>query len=291
MNPIPATHLLVNPDGSIYHLCLKPGDIADHIVIVGDPGRVPEISALFDHVELEKANREFVTHTGTYRGRRVTAMSTGIGIDNIDIVMNELDALVNTDLVKRVPNPVTRRLNIIRIGTSGAIRAEVPLNSFVVASMAMGMDTMLRYYSGFSEVTEDGIAKEFMKKTDWLKGLPEPYFVKGTERWIRKFGNEAIAGITATAPGFYGPQGRSVRLKLADEGLIEKLQRFSYEGSGILNFEMEAAALYAMGAMLGHDVLTVCAIIANRALNTYNPDHKIVMNRLNRMVLDKIAED
>jgi uridine phosphorylase len=291
MNPIPATHLLVNPDGSIYHLCLKQGDVADHVIVVGDPGRVPEISALFDHVELKKANREFVTHTGTYRGRRVTAMSTGIGIDNIDIVMNELDALVNTDLVTRVPNPVTKRLNIIRIGTSGAIQQDVPLNAFAVASIAMGMDTMLRYYGGFSMVTEDAIAKEFMEQTDWLKSLPEPYFVKGTERWISKFGGEAIAGITATAPGFYGPQGRSVRLKLADDRLIEKLQVFSHAGLRILNFEMEAAALYAMGAMLGHDVLTVCAIIANRAQNTYNPDHKNVMNRLNRMVLDKIAED
>jgi uridine phosphorylase len=287
--PIKNADLLICEDGSIYHLALQPGQLADTVIIVGDPDRVGLISNHFDTVECKISNREFNTHTGVLKGKRITVLSTGIGTDNIDIVMNELDALANIDLSSRQVKPDHKTLTVIRIGTSGAIQADVPVGSFALSTYGLGLDNLLHYYDNGSDTLDLQMSEAFMKHTGWNENLSKPYFVKGSEELIRKFEKGTVKGITATAPGFYGPQGRVLRLGLADPGLNEKIRSFRYKDERVINFEMETSALYGLGSLLGHRVMTVCALIANRATNETWPDHKALIGKLIDLVLERLT--
>lgn len=282
--------LLMCEDGSIYHLALKPEQLADTVIIVGDPDRVGLISRHFDKVECRISNREFNTHTGMIKGKRITVLSTGIGTDNIDIVMNELDALVNIDLSSRQVKPDHKTLTVIRLGTSGSIQADVPVGSFALSTYGLGLDNLLHYYDNGTSTLDLDMSRAFMKHTQWDENLSKPYFVRGSEELIRKFEKGTVKGITATAPGFYGPQGRILRLGLAHAELNEKIRSFRYKDERVINFEMETSALYGLGSLLGHRVVTVCALIANRATNETWPDHKGLIGKLIEMVLERITE-
>jgi len=283
--------LIVNPDGSVYHLYLRPEQLADTILIMGDPGRVPEVSVFFDEIEYRISNREFISHTGIYHGKRITALSTGIGTDNIDIVMQELDALANFDLETRLPKAHRKSLTIIRIGTSGAIQPDIPINSFSLSTHAMGLDNLIYFYRDFQKIIDTELSAHFAREADWHPSITQPYFIKGSERLIRQFSEGTVHGITVTAPGFYGPQGRGLRLALTDPEMIDKLQRFQCHGHRITNFEMETSALYGLGALMGHETITICALIANRETGEYNAHHGPVIKELINLVLDRLATD
>ncbi len=281
--------LIVNADGSVYHICMKPEDLADTVIVVGDPQRVHEISDHFTSIDHRGANREFISHTGYYNGKRITALSTGIGTDNCDIVMHELDALANFDLATRTQKPVQRSLRIVRIGTSGSIQADVPVNSFGLSTHAVGLDNLLHFYKGAPGIIDQEMTEAFAAHAAWPVDLSKPYFVKGSDRLIDLFRPYSVAGITVTAPGFYGPQGRFLRLPLSDPDMIRKLQSFRYRGHRIVNFEMETSALYGLGALMGHEMATICTLIANRATGEYNQDHKKVVLELISLVLEKLT--
>ncbi|MEI7662895.1 MAG: nucleoside phosphorylase [Bacteroidota bacterium] len=281
--------LMVNTDGSVYHLCMKPEHLAETVIVVGDPGRVHEVSDHFTDIEHTSSNREFNCCTGYYRGKRITVLSTGIGTDNCDIVMHELDALANFNLRTKVQNPVLRPLTIIRIGTSGSIQPDVPVNSFCLSTHAIGLDNLLYFYKGSHSVIDQELTQSFAAYASWPEDLSKPYFVKGSSRLIGLFKPFAVTGITVTAPGFYGPQGRFLRLPLTDPEMIKKFQGFNHDGNRIVNFEMETSALYGLGALMGHEMVTICALIANRATGHYNTDHKTLIQNLITMVLDQIT--
>ena len=262
---IKSSELIINADGSIFHLHLKPEQIADNIILVGDPGRVELIGKLLTDIEFQVQNREFVSITGKYNDNRITIVSTGIGTDNIDIVVNELDALANINLVTREINPVHRKLNFVRIGTSGGLQDFLGVNSFVISQKAIGFDGLLNYYANRNAVSDLAFEEAFRKHTDWGKQLTSPYVVDCSELLLKKMHrNDTIAGVTISAPGFYGPQGRVLRLPLADPQLNEKIESFAFEGHKITNFEMECSAIYGLSKLLGHEALTICLIIANR---------------------------
>jgi len=287
--PLLPSELILNPDGSIYHLNLLPEDIADDIIVVGDQHRVERISSFFDKIDVKKEKREFVTHTGWYKGKRITALSTGIGCDNIDIVINELDAIVNIDLETRIIKENPRKLNIIRLGTSGALQADIPVDSFVISSYGLGFDGLAQFYKTNFEVDEKALQAEFIKQVNWKDELNQPYFAKANNELVERIEEGMIKGITATANGFYGPQGRSLRLAPNVPDLNEKLNQFSFEGLRITNFEMETSALYALGGMLGHNTATVCAIIANRFTKTFSEDYKATVDKLIKVLLDRLV--
>ncbi len=290
MEKIGESELILNPDGSVYHIKLRPENIANDIIVVGDPGRIERISRHFDKVEFKIHNREFITHTGTYKGKRVSVVATGIGPDNIDIVINELDALVNIDLEKRVIKEKHTTLNIVRLGTSGALQPEIAVDTAVMSSHGMGFDGLLDYYKVEKGIFEDDISEAFMKHSGWLPQLPYPYVAKCSPYLLNKIGGEGDfhVGITATAPGFYGPQGRVLRLPTAIPDLNEKLETFSYKGNRITNFEMETSALYGLSALLGHNALTVCAIIANRIRKEFSSDYKKFVDVLVEKILNSL---
>jgi uridine phosphorylase len=286
---IPDSELILNSDGSVFHLHLRPENIADTILLVGDQGRVQEVSKLFDKIEFQASNREFVTHTGTYRGKRITCISTGIGTDNVDIVINELDALVNIDLKERTAlTSNNKKLTLIRLGTSGALQEDIPVDSFVLSTHGLGFDGLLNYYQA-DKVYENNISEAFIKHTNWAERLPYPYIVAGSPNLLNILGEKCHKGITATAPGFYGPQGRKLRLQPAVENLNELLTQFNFQGNRITNFEMETSALYGLGKMLGHDCATVCTIIANRIRKEYSADYKKAVKNMIGYVLDKVT--
>ena len=288
MKILKESELIINKDGTIYHLNLRPGQVADDVILVGDPGRVGKISKYFDKVELKIQNRELITHTGYIGNKRLSVISTGMGTDNIDIVMNELDALVNIDFENRIVKENLTKLNIVRLGTSGAIQADIPINSYVVSTYGIGLDGMLHYYFCENTINKEMTAA-FIEHTKWDDSLPVPYFVACSEQLARKIGRGMIKGFTATAPGFYGPQGRVLRVPLQFPYLNDKLMEFRYKNERIVNFEMETSALYGLGNLLGHNMLTVCAVIANRVLNTYSKDHQKTIDKLIQIVLEKIT--
>lgn len=280
ITPIAETELILNADGSVFHLHLRPEHIADNIILVGDPGRVETVSKHFDKVECRIQNREFVTHTGTFNGKRVTVTATGIGTDNVDIVINELDAAVNIDLEKRETKQERRSLNLIRLGTSGALQADIPVDSFVASEYGLGFDGLMNYYQDIEEINENKLSEAFIRHTNWNWRLPFPYVIKGSESLRKIVADGYIGGITATAPGFYGPQGRSLRLAPAIEQLNETLTAFNHMGTRITNFEMETSALYGLSRALGHRACTICVIIANRVIRQYSKDYKVSVERL-----------
>ncbi|MEZ5196551.1 MAG: nucleoside phosphorylase [Bacteroidales bacterium] len=286
---IPPTELILHPDGSIYHLKLKPEQLAKTIILVGDPQRVEKVSKHFDRIVHKVSNREIHTHTGYLKNKLLTVMSTGMGTDNIDIVMNELDALANIDLQTRMVKAEHTQLNIVRLGTSGALQSNIPLNSFIVSDYGLGLDGLLNFYQENIPVVDHALTEEFITFTSWPEVYAKPYIVKSSP-WIKGLeGDEFIHGITATAPGFYGPQGRLLRLPLRQADLFEKIKKFESQNRKIVNFEMETSALYGLGKLLGHNALTVCVAIANRENNDYNQNYKTAIDNLIKLLLNKIT--
>ncbi|ESU28171.1 phosphorylase family protein [Flavobacterium limnosediminis JC2902] len=289
MSDIKSSELILNPDGSVYHLNLKPENIAHDIIFVGDQNRVEKITQFFDTIEFSIQKREFKTQTGTYKGKRLTVMSTGIGPDNIDIVMNELDALVNIDLNTRQPKKELTSLNIVRIGTSGSLQADISVDSIVLSEYAIGLDNMLRSYR-IDSVTDKTIEDAFISHTNWDLQKGRPYVVKGSEKLSNLIESDTIhKGFTGTAGGFYGPQGRVLRLNIQDEQLNGKMDSFNYEGIRMTNLEMETAAIYGLGKLLGHETLSMNAIIANRANGTFSKDPYKAVDELIVYVLNKLV--
>lgn len=289
MKRIAETELILNDDGSLYHLNLLPGDVADTVITVGDPYRVAQVSKHFDHIELKKTKREFVTHTGTIGGKRLTVLSTGIGTDNIDIVLNELDALVNIDLQSRLPNQHLRSLNIIRIGTSGAVQADIPVDSLLVSSAAIGLDTLMHYYRQTLTAAEEKLLASFkaMLPADYHLN---PYIASADTSLINKLADNLQQGITLTAPGFYAPQGREVRAKSATPGLMELLQNFESDGQRITNLEMETAGIYGMASVLGHKAISFNVILANRATQLFSKQPDVVMEGFIKDILERLTD-
>lgn len=289
MTFIEHSELILNSDGSVYHLHLKPTEIAKNIILVGDPGRVSMVSAFFDRIEVKRQNREMITHTGYYKNMHVSVLSTGMGTDNIDIVMNELDALVNIDLDKREEKGTHSTLNIIRIGTSGALQPGITPNATVVSTHGVGLDGMLYFYRDLDRVMNHGMTDAFISQLNWPANLPRPYIVEGSALLLKVLGNDFIKGITATAPGFYGSQGRRLRLDVSMPELNEALASYQYGNLKITNFEMETSALYGLGMMLGHNTLTLTNIVANRVDKTFSTDYQIFMKVLIEKVLNSMT--
>lgn len=287
---IAPSELVLTNSGAVYHLNLMPDQIAENIIVVGDQGRVREVSKHFDQIDHEVQNREFLTHTGRIGNVRITALSTGIGTDNIDIVVNELDALVNIDLKTRSIKKEKTSLNIVRLGTSGALQQDIPVDELLLSTHGMGLDTVTGYYAAQFDNEETELARAFADHSNWPETLPHPYFVKaGTDLLQKIDGPEMHKGMTATAGGFYGPQGRILRLPLQIKDLNETLQTFRHGDLRITNFEMETSALYALSAMLGHQTCTVCAVIANRFSKTFSRDYHPTVNRMIATVLERLT--
>ena len=284
----PPSELIINEDGSVFHLHVKPEYLADKVILVGDPARVSRVAAHFDTVELRRENREIHSCTGVYREKRFTVLSTGMGPDNIDIVLNELDALKNIDLNTREIKPQKTSLEIVRIGTSGSLQRDIPVDSFVVARRAIGFDGVLHFYRS-QAVRQLDIEEEFIRQTAWNPLAARPYVVEGSEELFSRLHSEqTIEGFTATAVGFYGPQGRELRIPLADPSANDKLERFAYRGMRLTNYEMESSALAGLSKMMGHKAMTVCSIIANRVAHHANPNYKTAVSDLIQTVLERI---
>ena len=290
---IPESELIINGDGSAFHIHLKPEELADNVILVGDPGRVDMIADLLDELEFRHASREFVSVTGRRHGKRITILSHGIGPDNIDIVMTELDALANVDFVTREVKPVHRALNILRIGTSGALHADIPLGSFVLSHISVGFDGVMNWYGNRDKITIPAVEEAFKAHMNWEKTLPSPYFARSSDKIINLLRDVTIPGVTISAPGFYGPQGRMVRIPLAMPDMLERIESFRFEDGGIpyriTNFEMESAPLDGLCTHLGHHAGTVCCIVANRYLKSSNPDYKPYIRRLAEIAVDRMA--
>ncbi len=289
MRKIESSELIINDDGSIFHLHLHPEQLADTIILVGDPGRVATVAEYFDRPEAKVSNREFDTVTGTYKGKRMTVISTGIGTDNIDIVVTELDALANIDFATRTEKPHKRQLTMLRLGTSGAIQPDIELGTSLFSRTSVGFDGLLNFYKGRNEVCDLPIEQAFMKHTGWSDLLPKPYFIDADRSLFEHFRDTTLEGITISAPGFYAPQGRWVRMEPADRHLNDKIESFRYKGCRITNFEMESSALAGLAALMGHRAGTICTIIAQRASKDMNTDYKSFVTKMIEMALDKLA--
>jgi len=285
------SELVLNSDGSLYHINLKPGNVAETIMLVGDPGRVEIIAGYFESIEFRTHNREIHTVTGTYNNKRLTVMSSGMGPDNIEIVVNELDALFNIDLESKKEKEVKTSLNLIRIGTSGALQPDIPVvNSYIVSEYGLGLDGLAYFYRKGTDVIDKELTNKFIKELNWDENLPRPYAVKASDRLLKVIGDKWKKGITLTAPGFYAPQGRELRLEVIDKTVIDRASLFSYNGVKVTNFEMETSALYVLSAMLGHKAVTVCDIIANRVNDDFNPNYKNSMKALIAEILDRVSD-
>ena len=288
--PIPASQLVLNNEGAIYHLNLHPDQLADDVILVGDPGRVDMIAAYFDKIEVQRQNRELVTRTGWFHGKRITAMSTGMGTDNIDIVVNELDALANIDLKTRMPKTEHRALNLIRIGTCGALQPEIGVeDTYIATRYAIGLDGLLYFYGKHAEVNEIAMRDAFIEQMDYPKNLPLPYIVEGSKELFDRLAEGYIQGVTTPAPGFYGPQGRTLRMHLTYPENNRKIETFNYQGWRVCNFEMESSALYGLGKMMGHNCLTVCVAIANRVTEKFSTDYHPFVKKLVGNTLERLA--
>lgn len=288
---IQPSELILTPEGKIYHLDLAPSQLAPTVITVGDPGRVEMVSKYFDTVETTAQHREFKTHTGIYKGKRISVISTGIGPDNIDIVFNELDALVNIDFEKRQVNRKLTSLDIIRIGTSGGLTPEIEVDSFVVSALGIGLDNVMHYYDKTDKIFNRDFAQSFIDHTQWNPDNSVPYAVEADKGLLKKLtSGKTIQGITITNVGFYGPQGRVLRAKLKDENLNEKLTSFRYKRKKITNLEMETATMYGMAKLLGHRAVSMNAIVANRTSGSFSENASKTIDALIQYTLEKIAE-
>lgn len=286
---IPPSEFIINPDGSCFHLHIKPEQLTDNIILVGDPARVNMVAEFFDTKTFEISSREFHTIGGTYKGKPIMCLSHGIGPDNIDIVINELDALANVDFVTREVKPEHRTLTMVRIGTSGALQPELSLGTPVIANHSIGFDGVLNYYAGRNKVCNLDFEKQFTERTDWNPLWATPYVVEADEELVNRIGqDDMVRGITISAVGFYGPQGREVRLPLANPSLNRTIEEFDYNGKKVTNYEMESAPLAGLGRLMGHKCMTVCCIIANRFNNDANPNYKGGVRDIVRTVLERL---
>ena len=291
MTTIESSELIINPDGSIFHLHLLPEELADDVILVGDPGRVELFASHFDRIEVSKSNREFHTVTGYYKGHRLSVVSTGIGPDNIDIVINELDALANIDLQTRQLHSSHRSLNLVRVGTSGSVQADIPVDSFVISEKSIGCDGVLRFYAGSGQVTDRAFEDAFISHCQWNPETARPYVVSASPELVARLhdGEHTIKGVTLTAVGFYGPQGRILRLPLAMPGINSRIEDFRYQGYKVTNYEMESAAVTGLGTLLGHHAATICLIIANRITGGASADYHGRMQSLISYVLNRLT--
>lgn len=286
---IPESELIINPDGSVFHLHLKPEQLTDRVILVGDPGRVDMVAEFFDEKTFEVSSREFHTIGGTYKGKPIMCLSHGIGPDNIDIVINELDALANIDFATREVKDEKRVLTLVRIGTSGALQPELSLGTPVIAEKAIGFDGVLNYYAGRNEVADLGFEKALCEHTGWNPLWAKPYVVDADPELVARIGgDDMVRGNTISAVGFYGPQGRELRLPLANPDLNRRIEAFRHEGRRITNYEMESAPLQGLGKLMGHKAMTVCSIIANRFNTEANPNYKDGIRSLVKTVLERI---
>ena len=285
---IAESELIINSDGSIFHLHIRPEQLARNVILVGDPGRVAMFKPYFQTLECEGASREFVWATGVYNNSRITVLSTGIGTDNIDIVMTELDALANIDFATREVKPEHTTLNVVRLGTCGALQPEIPLGAFILSHISIGFDGLMNWYANREEVTNVDMEQAFMKHMNWPKDLPTPYFVSASQKLIDLFADSTVRGMTISSPGFYGPQGRVVRQGLAMPNMLEDIESFRYEDRKITNFEMESSALAGLSRLMGHKATTVCMVIANRLIKEANTGYKNTIDTLIKTVLDRI---
>ncbi len=294
MSPFPPSELIINEDGSVFHLHLRPEQLADKVILVGDPGRVATVATHFDSKECEVSNREFHSITGSYNGKRITVLSTGIGCDNIDIVMNELDALANIDFTTRTELPEHRTLTIVRIGTCGGLQPETPIGTFVASVKSIGFDGLLNYYAGRNDVCDLALEDAFKQHMSWSPLKPAPYVANADAELIdRVAGNDMVRGITISCGGFYGPQGRQIRLRIQDPDQNKKVESFRYitlEGAElkVCNFEMESSALAGLSSLLGHKAMTCCMVIANRYAQEMNTEYKNTIDTLIQLVLERI---
>lgn len=283
------SELIINPDGSVFHLHVKPGQLADKVILVGDPGRVATVAAHFDNKEFEVESREFRTITGTYKGKRITVLSTGIGCDNIDIVVNELDALANIDFNTREEKNEFRSLELVRIGTCGGLQPNTPVGTFICSQKSIGFDGLLNFYAGRNEACDLAFEEAFKKHMDWSPLLCAPYVIDANAELITRINQgDMVNGVTIAAGGFFGPQGRELRVPLADPKQNEKIESFEYNGYKITNFEMESSALAGLSKLMGHKAMTVCMVIANRLIKEANPNYKNSIDTLIKTVLDRI---
>ena len=286
---IPESELIINDDGSIFHLHLRPKQLSDRVILVGDPGRVKLVASHFDTIECEVSNREFNTITGSYQGKRISVLSTGIGCDNIDIVMNELDALVNIDFSTRMEKDELRSLSIVRVGTCGGLQPFTPVGTFIASVKSIGFDGLLNYYGRRDEVCDTDCEAAFVKHTSWLSQMLAPYVAVADSSLISRIaGEDMVRGITCACGGFYGPQGRCLRLPLADPELNSKIESFEYDGLQITNFEMESSALAGLSSLLGHKAMTCCMVVANRRAKNTDTNYKNDIDKLILTVLDRI---
>lgn len=290
-NKIAASELLLNADGSIYHLNLRPEELADTVILVGDPGRVSMISRYMTAIEFTKQSREFVSTTGMYNGKRITVLSTGIGTDNIDIVMNELDAVANIDFNTREVKNEKRSLTLVRIGTSGALQPEIELGTFLLSHYSIGSDGLLNWYAGRDEVTEKEMENALVEHMNWDANLTRPYIVKNSQELISKFEGSTVKGMTISAPGFFGPQGRVLRLPLAMPDMNRNFESFRYGDYKITNYEMEGSAIAGLARKMGHKAITVCCIIANRYRKEAITDYHPYIDKLIKLVLDTLTDN
>lgn len=287
----PSSELIINEDGSVFHLHVKPEWLADNIILVGDPGRVSVVASHFDEKECEVESREFKTITGTYKGKRITVVSTGIGCDNIDIVVNELDALANIDFNTREEKESFRQLKLVRIGTCGGLQPNTPVGTFICSAKSIGLDGLLNFYAGRNSVCDLALERAFLNHMGWSGNLcaPAPYVINANEELIESIAqNDMVRGITICAGGFFGPQGRELRIPLADPNQNEKIESFEYQGHKITNFEMESSALAGLSRLMGHKATTVCMVIANRLIKEANTGYKNTIDTLIQTVLDRI---
>ena len=268
---------------------LHPDQLADNVIMVGDPGRVDMIASFFDKIDVERQNRELVTRTGWFNGKRITVLSTGMGTDNLDIVMNELDALANIDLKTRMPKETHRSLNLIRLGTCGALQPDIEPGNNVATRYAIGLDGLLYFYEKHKEVNEIAMRDAFIEQMDYPKDLPKPYVVEGSKALFDKLAEGYYQGVTATAPGFYGPQGRTLRMHLSYPENNSKIENFDYQGWRVCNFEMESSALYGLGKMMGHNCLTICVAIANRVTEKFTTDYHPYVRKLVEATLERLS--
>ncbi len=283
------TELIINPDGSLFHLHLLPGDIAEKIIIVGDPGRVEMIAEMLDSVRVRKSNREFYTVTGTFRETEISIISSGIGTDNIDIVLNELDALVNIDLATGMTVEEPRSLTIVRIGTTGGLQAELPVGSFIATTKAIGFDGVLHFYEGYEWCLDHMLADSLVAHLEWPDLLAYPYAVDADAGLLEKLSAGATKGITISTPGFYAPQGRRLRLEPFDNELNDNITSFRFKGQKITNYEMESSAIYGLSKLLNHKALTLCVVIANRVTGEFLADYKPAVRKLAAHVLEELS--
>jgi uridine phosphorylase len=289
MSLIPESELIINNRGAIYHLDLRPEELAPVIITVGDPDRVATVSKYFDTIEVKRNHREFITHTGTISNKRISVVSTGIGPDNIDIVLNELDALVNIDFTTRTIKPVLTTLQIIRVGTSGALQADIPVDSFVTSTHGLGIDNLLNYYRHDNNDEEKLLIQQFVTHTQLDSQFSQPYITQANTAILKHFVTGFHQGITVTCPGFYGPQGRVLRLGLTNPDLINRLTEFQYGHFRIANFEMETSAIYGLGKLLGHQCLSLSAIVANRITKEFSKDGAAAVENLVKKTLEYLV--